>query len=406
VTIPVSQRRPRVLLIPNTSYWILGAMCLHIQRTFADEFEFFILPETLFEAWPQLWDRILPEVDLVHAVNESSAGLLAKLPEIPCPVITWIHHVTRWSADHVAACEISDAIVACTAGWKQSISAHTTKPIYVVRHGVDTSLFAPVPQARKRFGIPEDDFVVGFFGNKGSDLDDSRKGVNTFLEVVKRCGARIPNLHVLLLGPGWNAGEFEMAGIKLTYPGLLPGSELPAAYSALDAYLMTARVEGGPVTVLEAMACGTPVVATRVGLVPDVIRDGENGMSAEPGDVDALCEAMVTLASNRQLRAQLSANARRDVGLLSWPAMLAPLGDLYRDAISSRGARPARDVASPRRGQRSRTFGGGASNAALFTPPGTPRRAHPQGPESYTPSPENRQESPQPPARLAHGGSR
>lgn len=325
------RRRPRILLIPNNARWIIAQMCEQIRLAFSEEFEFFTISEGVFEMRPGLWRPLLAEMDLVHCMNESSGEVLQAAGGTDLPVLTWIHHVTEWSPAHAASCATSTRIVACTDDWKQRIAAYTDLPIHVVRHGVDSARFAPVPGARQKFGIPETDFVVGFFGSKGSDSDKNRKGMDTFLDVVQRCNRQIPNLRILLLGPGWDIQRFQDAGIRVTYPGFIGNEDLPAAYSALDLYLMTARVEGGPCTVLESMACGTPVVATRVGLVPDVIRDRENGMTAEPGDAAAIAAAVVELSRDRALYNRIAQHARETAVALPWKATLAPLGELYRE---------------------------------------------------------------------------
>jgi glycosyltransferase involved in cell wall biosynthesis len=322
--------KKRVLLIPNNSKWILAYMADQIQQAFSDRFEFVIIPETIFEARPHLWRSVLPQMDLVHCMNESSAAMIrAAMPNAPCPVMTWIHHVTKWSPDHEAAVQISSEIVACTEGWKTRISEFTSKPIHVVRHGIDAHHFRKVERAREKFGIKEQDFVVGFFGSKGSDRDHSRKGTDTFLSVARHCSSMIPNLKILLLGPGWDLAEFKQSGVDVIYPGFVPSEDLPLAYSALNAYLMTARVEGGPCTVLEAMACSTPVVATRVGLVPDVIVHRINGMTAEAGDVESLSAALAQLAADPELQKNISVHARQTAETLPWHKTLLPLAELY-----------------------------------------------------------------------------
>jgi glycosyltransferase involved in cell wall biosynthesis len=329
-------QNPTILLVPNTSGWILAYMASQIRRAHADEFNFLIIPETVFEHRPGLWRSVAAKVDLIHCLNESGAALLQAAGGAETPVITWIHHITRWSPDHEAACQVSSELVACTEEWARQIRAHTAKPITVVRHGVDSERFSPIVGARTHFGIPKEDFVVGFFASRGSDRDNNRKGTDTFLATIRRCAGRIPGLHVLLLGPGWDADLFRTAGVAVTYPGFLDERSLPAAYSALDAYLMTARVEGGPCTVLEAMACGTPVVATRVGLVPDVIVDGVNGMSAEVDDAETLSNALCMLAGDNGLRSGMAAKSRATVLNLAWENTLAPLRETYTRVLAPR----------------------------------------------------------------------
>ena len=93
-------------------------------------------------------------------------------------------------------------------------------------------------------------------------------------------------------------------------------ADLPALYRRLDALLVASRFEGGPYTMLEAMACGTPVVATPVGLVPDVIEDGVNGIRVSATDsVPALVEGIERfLALSPEARAEMGGRAREIIG--------------------------------------------------------------------------------------------
>src|SRR5207245_9919215 len=75
-------------------------------------------------------------------------------------------------------------------------------------------------------------------------------------------------------------------------------------YSAFDAFVLPSANEGTPVTAIEALAAGRPVVATRVGGVPDVVRDGEDGFLVEAGDVDGLAERLAAVAADPGLREQ------------------------------------------------------------------------------------------------------
>jgi glycosyltransferase involved in cell wall biosynthesis len=343
-------RKPRILLIPNVAWWIIGEMGKQIIARFGDKYDFYFVPEGLMERRPELLTALLPAVDAVHCLNESSIDLFRgyDLHNSP-PIATWIHHVTVWSPQHQLAAERSSHLTVCTEGWKQYLqsqaSVHT--PVTVVPHGVDSQFFRKRNVKPERFGIPPGRFVLGFIGAKGSDSDQGRKGTDVLFEIVRRAAKQLPNLHVVLGGPGWEGqmADLQRSGISASATGYIRKSDLPNLYSALDVYLLTSRVEGGPCTVFEAMACQTPVVATRVGAVPDLIVDGLNGYSADIDDVDSLVAAVVNIGTSSERRIQLGLDARATVVKRPWANALDPLETVYDELISSRY--PAKTVAGP-----------------------------------------------------------
>lgn len=336
-------RKPRILLIPNVAWWIIGEMGLQIMARYGEEYDFYFVPESIFERRPELLRAFIPAVDAIHCLNESSIELFRDInAEALPPIATWIHHVTAWSPQHQLAVERSAALTVCTEGWKREIAARTSPGLQltVVPHGVDLEFFRRRKVPAGTFGIPPNRFVIGFIGTKGSDRDRGRKGTDTLLEVIRRAAALLPDLHVVLGGPGWES-ELEglrSLGVSVTATGYIPKPDLPLLYSALDVYLMTSRVEGGPCTVFEAMACGTPVVATRVGAVPELILDGVNGYSTEVDDVDALVAAIVQLDRERERHREIAAHARETVARLPWSSALTALGPVY-DSLVQTGRR-------------------------------------------------------------------
>jgi glycosyltransferase involved in cell wall biosynthesis len=338
------KRKPRILLIPNVAWWIIGEMGKQIIARFGDKYEFYFVPEGLLGRRPELLRTLIPAVDAIHCLNESSIDLFREFdPETLPPIATWIHHVTTWSPDHQTAVERSAALTVCTSGWKayleERVPGHV--PITVVPHGVDSEFFTRRTARPKRFEIPAGRFVLGFVGSKGSDLDRGRKGTDVFLDVVRKAASLLPQLHVLLGGPGWEnvLTELRAEGVSASATGYIRKSDLPALYSALDVYLLTSRVEGGPCTVFEAMACETAVVSTRVGAVPELIVDGVNGYSAEVDDRETLLSAIVELERNSEKRIQILKNARETVSKRSWGAVLTPLEGVYDELVQLRAVK-------------------------------------------------------------------
>lgn len=151
--------------------------------------------------------------------------------------------------------------------------------------------------ARAALGIPPAAFTVGSFQKDGvgwGEGDEPKlvKGPDVLVAALSRLRSDVPALHVLLTGParGYVRRELDRAGIPHTHVFARDRAELSRAYHALDVYLVASRQEGGPKSVLEAMASGIPVVSTRVGQAQEVVEHGRNGWLADVEDVERLAE--------------------------------------------------------------------------------------------------------------------
>jgi glycosyltransferase involved in cell wall biosynthesis len=326
------QAKPRVLIMPNAASWIVGQMAMHIIRHFADRYEFWLFTDKTARLRPDLVRALLPSLDFIFPLTDKSYNLLRKAahPSPLPPSLLWLHHVTTWNPSMREALRDSAEIIACTEGWREQIELQSEAgiPVTVVPHGVDPMALRRVASQRCLFAIPSDCFVVGFVGSKTSNYDEGRKGLDALHTILAAARSRIPNFHISFLGLGWEheVRQLRSQGISANYVGFIPETQLAAFYSSIDAYLMTSRVEGGPCTVLEAMACQTPVVATRVGLVPEVITDGVTGFSAPVGDAPAMVSHLVQLASSPDLRERMGVAARAAVApSRSWSETLRSL---------------------------------------------------------------------------------
>lgn len=201
--------------------------------------------------------------------------------------------------------------------------------VTVIPLGVDRDLFCPPHQGecgaiRRELGIPEEAFVIGSFQKDGTGWGAGMepkyiKGPDTFCTVVERM-AQTKSVHVLLTGParGYVIDRLTAAGIPYTHHVLSSYPEIARYYRALDMYLMASREEGGPKALLESWASGVPLVATRVGMVPDAATDGQDALLADPEDSDRLLEHTQRLRDDIALRASLSREGRRTVQHYGW----------------------------------------------------------------------------------------
>lgn len=191
--------------------------------------------------------------------------------------------------------------------------------IVVIPEGISTHLFKKVTEQeraeiRHKLGLPSDRLIIGSFQKDGSgwgegDEPKLEKGPDIFCAAARELVKRFP-IHVLLTGParGYVKKQLAAAGIPFTHHFLDDYKEIGKYYSALDAYIISSREEGGPRAVLEAMAAGVPLVSTRVGMAPDVIIDGENGFLTDIEAVAQIVEQIARIFTDNTLRAKLIAN--------------------------------------------------------------------------------------------------
>ena len=216
------------------------------------------------------------------------------------------------------------------------------RKMHVIHTGIDLGRFEPGrgrEAFRNEFRIAPDALVVGMTAR----LSDERKGARDFIEAAARVHTRQPSVHFLVVGEGVlrsgleeRAGELGL-GDSVTFAGWR--ADIPAALAAMDAYVMPSHFEGGPTSVLEAMAMGLPVVATRVGMVPEVVDDGESGLIVAPGDVPALAESMSRLVTEADLRSRLGRAAReRALADFSVDLMVERYLQAFEDSRRSKGA--------------------------------------------------------------------
>lgn len=141
--------------------------------------------------------------------------------------------------------------------------------------------------------------------------------------------ARVPGVRLLVLGGGPERAALERraAGLgvsdRVRFLGTGTRDDVITLFRAVDVALVTSAWENLPHTLLEALAAGTPVIATEVGGIPEVLRDGENGLLVPAGDVDALAAAIDRLVHDDALRASLAAAAAPSVEELAEPRILS-----------------------------------------------------------------------------------
>jgi len=166
-------------------------------------------------------------------------------------------------------------------------------------------------------------------------------GLDTAIRAVALARERVPGIRLKIAGSGPLLAELrELAdslglGDAVTFMGRLERAEVVALYRDGDAMLNPARVDNMPNSVLEALACGLPVISTNVGGVPFIVEDGRTALLVDPDDAAAMAGAILALWDDRALRAGLSERGRTEVARYGWDRVKPQWLDLYRQMVAA-----------------------------------------------------------------------
>jgi glycosyltransferase involved in cell wall biosynthesis len=193
---------------------------------------------------------------------------------------------------------------------EQSMLAPAVLEARVIPNGVDLSVFHPGDKqaARRALCVPPDASVLLF---AAESLRDNRwKDFPTLRQAVAIAAERLPERRVLFIALGADGEAEETGRAEGRYVPYLRDSALVARYyQAADVYVHAAREDTFPTSVLEAMACGTPVVATAVGGIPEQVEEGQSGFLVPAGDAEGLAIRLIRVIEDSDLRLRLGRHA-------------------------------------------------------------------------------------------------
>lgn len=282
--------------------------------------------------------RVLPRLvrlmrrrrfDAVVTVGAGSAMFWPRLAArwAGVPVVASALHSTGWP-DNVgrmnrALAPLTDAFIAVASEHGRYLVQEERFPadkVHVIPNGVDTDCFqwsaTRRARAREQLGFDADTPVCGIVAALRPE-----KNHELFLQTAARVRSELPKARFVIIGDGEQREKLQQLtqqlGLADNVQFLGSRSDVPDILPALDVFALTSHNEANPVSILEAMASGVPVVSTRVGSVAESVTDGVTGYLADAGDVKALTRRWLVLLSDNA-RAREMGTAGREAVCARW----------------------------------------------------------------------------------------
>lgn len=312
-------------------------------------------------------EKIRYDIIHTHYWLSGSAGLKLQ-PHLEAPLVHMFHtlgvmknKVSRNDSDRETGLRVhtekslmtlSDLIVASSpADRAHMLRYYRADPqkVEIVPCGVDLNLFSPLPQDTSRDYLKLSSRDVILFVGRIQPI----KGLDCLLKalaiLIEKSRISSRDLRLLIIGGdlenGGNAPNGEMSKLKgltlqlgldsmVTFMGAQPQHILPHFYSAAEVCVLPSLYESFGMVALESMACGTPVIASKVGGLNNTIKDGETGYLVPEGNAAALAEKIDLFLQNDSLRNRMGQNSVRHAKKYSWENIAQQLIVLYRRVLS------------------------------------------------------------------------
>lgn len=241
----------------------------------------------------------------------------------------------------------SDVLVAVSPEVRDELVEHGVAPMEkftVIRLGIPLADRLGDASAgldyRVLYGIPQDAFVVGWVGRMTGVKD-----TDAVLEILRATRERDIDAVLCMVGDGPDRERLEQVahdlGIARSTYFVGYQTDIAGYYRLFDAFVLPSVNEGTPVSAIEALASGTPVVATRVGGVPDVVTDGVDGFLVPPRDTEAAADRLAQLARDPELRGRLGETGRTNAqARYSVERLVDDVDRLYRELLAAKGLSP------------------------------------------------------------------
>jgi len=231
----------------------------------------------------------------------------------------------------------ASSILALTNDMKLKIQDIYNTDVVVLPNGVDLLKFLDVGNfnVRNALNIQPTEHLLLFVGRL-----HQIKGLEYLVKAMKLILLRHPNTKLAIIGEGKEKQNIINCIMEhklennIILVGHIPHAQIPIYMLSSDVFILPSLSEGLPLVCLEAMAAGLPIIATRVGGLPEIIEEGINGFLVDPGKPEQIAESLCVLLDNKELRYYISKQNKKKVNVYSWESIVTRLERIYISVLS------------------------------------------------------------------------
>lgn len=284
----------------------------------------------------------LPRIVHCHGLNLATVSALSLIQRRrTCKTVCTTHHdpSTLSGGFIIGILKRFDGLVALSEIERKrmlSLGLDGTK-IRLIPNGVDIAAFKHLPHResfRRRMGIQN--HLILYAGR----IDTQDKGCDVLVEAVSMTQRTIGDCTLVFSGPDWGSQKYLQAlcaqrNVRAVFTGNLALDDLKSAFVACDVFVLPSVREAVGLSIIEAMLCGAPVVATRVGGIPSLVQEEETGLLVSPNDPQAMADAICRTIQDRRLAARLTRRGREVAAKYSIERTVTQLEQFYHSILSS-----------------------------------------------------------------------
>lgn len=284
--------------------------------------------------------------DIYHTQDCVGANALHELREygeLKAPTVRTVHHVDEFRGKTLTdfqekSISLLDEIIVVSKYWKDTLWRDFRVKAHLIHNGIDLKKFSTEKNARKGNRMPSILYVGGL---------EARKGVEYLLLAMELVQKEIPGTKLTIIGrAGLTSGETyderdmfenlaERIGIgeNVIFRDFVSEGRLRQYYQRCDVFALPSRMEGWGLSLMEAMAFKKPVVASRVGGIPELVDHGKNGYLVPYADVRGLSDSLIKILKDKKLARSFGNAARKKVEQFSWERSAEMTLDIYDRAL-------------------------------------------------------------------------